>query len=267
MADQPLALINAEQQTALTKPDPDNPHWGLIGGVCMWLLSFSLPQVVPVPYLLVARQLGRLVIPTPEDLSTGNLDVRFIIASLISTLVIHIIMIAACWAVVTQFGRLPFFDTLGWHWAGINVWNRVWLVTGIMGTVFLINIFLPNFLPDTQTTPFAHILRASTTAKYLVAGIAVLTAPFIEELIYRGMLYSGLRSRLPESVSILLVSLVFVVVHMQQYWGAWSSLIGLTTLSFFMTLIRARTKSLLPCVIIHQVNNIVAGLLILVGVE
>ncbi|HEX5731315.1 MAG TPA: type II CAAX endopeptidase family protein [Blastocatellia bacterium] len=267
MSDQPLALVNADHQTALARPDPDNPQWGLIGGVCIWLLSFSLPQVVPVPYLLIARQAGKVVIPTPEDLSTGNLDVRFIIISLVSTLIIHIIMLAVCWAVVTQFRRLPFFATLGWHWAGMPLWMRIMLVIWVLGLVFLINIFLPYILPDTQTTPFAHILRSSKAAKYLVVGVAVLTAPFVEELVYRGMLYSGLRSRLPESVSILVVTLVFAIVHIQQYWGAWSSLIGLTTLSLSMTVIRAKTKSLLPCVVIHQVNNTIAGLLILAGVE
>lgn len=267
MSDQPLALVDAERQTALSKPDPDNPHWGLIGGVCIWLLSFSLPQVVPVPYLLIARNAGKVVIPTPDDLSTGNLDVRFIIISLVSTLIIHIIMLAACWAVVTQFGRFPFFATLGWDWGGMAVGMRTLLVCCVIGSVFIINIFLPYVLPDTQTTPFVHMLRSSPTAKYLLVGVAVLTAPFVEELVYRGMLYSGLRSRLPESVSILVVTLVFAIVHIQQYWGAWSSLIGLTTLSFSMTVIRAKTKSLLPCVVIHQVNNTIAGFLILLGVE
>jgi membrane protease YdiL (CAAX protease family) len=267
MSDQPLALVNADHQTALSRPDTDNPHWGLIGGVCIWLLSFSLPQVVPVPYLLIARSAGKVVIPTPDDLSTGNLDGRFIIISLVSTLIIHIIMLAACWAVVTHFGRLPFFATLGWHWGGMPIWMRVLLVVGVMGTVIIIQNFLPRVLPDTQITPFAHILKSSQIAKYLVAGVAVLTAPFVEELIYRGMFYAGLRSRLPESVSILVVTLVFAIVHIQQYWGAWSALIGLTTLSFFMTVIRAKTKSLLPCVVIHQINNTIGGLGILLGFE
>lgn len=267
MSDQPLALVNAESQTALSKPDPDNPHWGLIGGVCIWLLSFSLPQVVPIPYLIIASRLGRLVIPTPDDLSSGNLDVRFIITTLISTFIIHIIMLAACWAVVTQFGRLPFFATLGWDWGGMSVAMRILWVIGVMGIVLAIQILLPYILPDTQTTPFAHLLRASAITRYLMVGVAVLTAPFVEELIYRGMLYSGLRSRLPESVSILAVSLIFAIVHIQQYWGAWSALLALTTLSVLMTIIRARTKSLLPCVVIHQVNNTLAGLLILLGNE
>ena len=150
MSDQPLALVNADHQTALSIPDTDNPHLGLIGGVCIWLLSFSLPQVVPLPYLLIARNAGKVVIPTPDDLLTGNLDVRFIIISLVSTLIIHIIMLAACWAVVTQFGRLPFFATLGWHWAGMPVWMRILLVVGVMGTVIMIQNFLPRVLPDTQ---------------------------------------------------------------------------------------------------------------------
>ena len=267
MSDQPLALINADNQTALSRPDPDNPHWELVGGVCIWLLSFALPQVAPIPHLFTAHKLGRLVIPTPQDYSNGNIDVRFIIASLIWTLVIHLIMIAACWAVVTKFGRLPFFASLGWGWGGISAGMWVLLVIAILGFVYSINIFLPYILPDTQTTPFAHLLKASATARYLVVIVAVLTAPFVEELIYRGMLYSGLRSRLQAPICVVIVSLVFVIVHMQQYWGAWSSLIGLTTLSFCMTLVRAKTKSLLPCVVIHQVNNSIAGLAILTGFD
>jgi len=156
---------------------------------------------------------------------------------------------------------------LGWHWGGISAGLWVWIIIGVIVTVYLIMILLPVILPDTQTTPFAHILKASPVAKYLIVGLAVLTAPFVEELIYRGMLYSGLRSQLPVWVSVVIVSMVFALVHMQQYWGAWSSFIALTTLSFFLTIIRANTKSLLPCVVVHQVFNTISGSMILLGFE
>jgi membrane protease YdiL (CAAX protease family) len=263
MSDQPLVLVNAENQYALLKPDPDRPHWGLLGGVCMWVLSVALPQILPIPFLFAERARGNL--PSPEEIAAGNLGVRLVIVSIIATALGHLIILAACWAVVTQFGRRPFLASLGWGWDGLGVLGGLLLVPVVIGAVFLIASLAQLVLPESETTLFTQMLRASDVARYMVAALAVLTAPFVEELIYRGMLYSGLRSRLPVAPSVLIVGAIFTLVHVQQYWGAWASLVGLTTLSFILTAIRAYTKSLLPCVVVHLVFNMIGATSILLG--
>jgi len=58
------------------------------------------------------------------------------------------------------------------------------------------------------------------------------------------------------------VTLLFVGVHVPQYWGAWASIAGLLLLSVVLTIVRATSKTLLPCIVIHFINNAVASLII-----
>jgi membrane protease YdiL (CAAX protease family) len=235
----------------------------MLGGVCMWVLSVTLPQILPIPFIFTERANGNL--PSPEDIAAGNLGVRLVVASVIATALAHIIILAACWAIVTHFGRLPFLATLGWGWGRLGAVGSVLLVPSAIIAVFIINALAQLVLPESETTLFTQMLRSSNLARYLVAALAVLTAPVVEEVIYRGMLYSGLRSRLPVAVSVLIVGTVFTLVHVQQYWGAWASLVGLSTLSLILTVVRAYTKSLLPCILIHLVFNIIGATSILLG--
>jgi membrane protease YdiL (CAAX protease family) len=48
-----------------------------------------------------------------------------------------------------------------------------------------------------------------------------------------------------------------------QYRGAWVTMSGLVFLSLILTLVRARTRSVLPCVTIHLANNAFASVFIL----
>ena len=62
-----------------------------------------------------------------------------------------------------------------------------------------------------------------------------------------------------------LVAAMFTVVHIPQYSGAWASITGLFLLSFVLTFIRAKTKSILPSFVIHLVFNAVGVYEILRG--
>jgi len=94
--------------------------------------------------------------------------------------------------------------------------------------------------------------------------MAIFTAPFVEEVVYRGVLYSALRKHLGQVPTVLVVTIIFGGVHIFQNFGAWVSISGLMLLSLALTTVRAKTKSILPCFFIHTVNNTVASILILI---
>ncbi|HNG96166.1 MAG TPA: CPBP family intramembrane metalloprotease, partial [Acidobacteriota bacterium] len=75
----------------------------------------------------------------------------------------------------------------------------------------------------------------------------------------------GLRSRFSQWTTIGIVSFLFLLVHVPQYWGGWSGLILLGTLSLALTVIRAETKSILPGVYIHTLFNAAGALGILLA--
>ncbi|HWP44922.1 MAG TPA: CPBP family intramembrane glutamic endopeptidase, partial [Blastocatellia bacterium] len=154
-------------------------------------------------------------------------------------------------------------ESLGWHWSGLSRSGRLLLVFGVVGAVYIVNIALVQILPEAEETTFSQMLKSSNAVRIMVASMAVLTAPIVEEVVYRGMLYSPLRSRFGISSSVLIVTTLFALVHFPQYRGAWASLTGLAILSFALTLIRAMTRSILPCVAIHFVFNFVGSVFIL----
>jgi membrane protease YdiL (CAAX protease family) len=255
MSDQPLTLVSADQQTSITVPDPDRPHWGLLGGVAIWILSIAIPNVIGLPFLFGER----------ENLAAGVVSPRVVLVSVLATGAGHLLILLVCWAIVTEFGKRPFFKTLGWHWGQLSVPMRFVLVIGAILAVNMLSFLLRFILPETQNTSFLEMLKSSDTARYIIAALAVLTAPFVEEVVYRGMLYSGFREFIPPMPSVLLVAAMFTVVHIPQYSGAWASIAGLFLLSFVLTFIRAKTKSILPSFTIHLVFNAVGVYEILRG--
>jgi CAAX protease family protein len=245
-------------------PDPDRPHWGPLTGVGVWLFSYIFPGFIITAWFLIDRSLGNFP-STPEEIQEYILTPRVVLTSIIATAITHILTLGLCWLVITGGGRRPFLASLGWHWGGLSRSARFYLVFGVVVGMHALNIALIRILPEAETTPFSEMLKSSNAVRIAVAALAVLTAPIVEEMVYRGILYSSLRKRISATASVTLVTALFVIVHFAQYKGAWASLAGLTILSLVLTLIRAITKSIRPCVWIHLVYNAVGSAAILQG--
>jgi membrane protease YdiL (CAAX protease family) len=85
--------------------------------------------------------------------------------------------------------------------------------------------------------------------------LIVFAAPISEEICFRGMLYGGLRERLPPLAAALLAGLIFGGLH---------ALTGITAVppliffGFLLALLYERTGSIVPCILLHMLNNSVA---------
>lgn len=136
-------------------------------------------------------------------------------------------------------------------------------VIGVLVAVLGVSVVLDRVLPQKEDTVFDLLLKSSRQVRIWLAMLAVFTAPLVEEVVYRGVLYSALRRYIPLGWSIAIVTLLFAGVHFPQYWGAWAGLMGLTLLSLVLTVVRATTKSIYPCIIIHLLNNVIGAIQIL----
>ena len=109
-----------------------------------------------------------------------------------------------------------------------------------------------------------RILKSSRAAVFLVAFMATFTAPIVEEVIYRGILYSALQRTLGVGAAVVTVTLLFAIVHVPQYYPSYSTILLLLLLSLVLTLVRVRTGNLLPCIVLHTIFNAVQSVLLII---
>ena len=113
-------------------------------------------------------------------------------------------------------------------------------------------------------TDLDRILESSRATAVTLAIIAVVTAPLVEELIYRGLLYSAFEKVAGQWAAIVIVASMFAGLHVVQYWPNLGAISSITLLSAVLTLTRARTGRLLPCFVIHLVFNGVQSIIIII---
>jgi len=144
---------------------------------------------------------------------------------------------------------------------GFRVWHAVAITFAFFGIGALMTWIFGQVPND-----FEKLIRNSQAAIYLVAFFATFTAPFVEELVYRGLLYSAFQRRFGFTLAVIFVTLLFTAVHVPQYSQNGVPDLGtiftLLLLSLVLTLIRARTGNLLPCIVLHTVFNGIQSILL-----
>src|SRR5262249_2974543 len=91
----------------------------------------------------------------------------------------------------------------------------------------------------------------------------VATAPLVEEMVYRGLLYSAFQKAMGQWGAVVVVASMFAGLHVVQYWPNAAAISSITLLSVVLTMVRARTGRLLPCYVIHLVFNGIQSVIIL----
>lgn len=85
--------------------------------------------------------------------------------------------------------------------------------------------------------------------------LIVILAPISEEICFRGMLYGGLRTRLPAVPAALVGGLLFGGLH--AFTGI-SAVPPLIVFGFLLCLLYEKTGSVVPGILLHMLNNSVA---------
>jgi uncharacterized protein len=236
------------------------PMWGAGTGFAVWLASVALTIGLPVIFAFAYVVMRMLQTGRQPTLAAMSEDLGFLLVTVGSTLPAHLLILSICWFVVTSRGRRPFWRTLGWGWIPQFKWiHAVGLAFLMFGAAIVFQKLLPH-----RETDFDKILMRGYSVRLMIAVLAVVTAPLVEEVVYRGVLYGGIEGTYGKRAAILAVTLMFAGVHAQQYWGSVASLAAIFLLSLALTTLRAWTGKLLPCVATHLVyNGIQAAILLL----
>jgi membrane protease YdiL (CAAX protease family) len=230
---------------------PNNPPWGAWEGVGVWFASVLFILFVPVVFLLPYLAMHKPPILDNEQLvEFAKSDPTAVLLQIIAILPAHLLTAIVAYFVITRFRKFNFGEMVGWKSGGFRWWQYIAVLVGFGLIAWGVSSVSPE-----QDNDLLKILRSSQAAVYVVAFMATFTAPFVEEVVYRGVLYSAFQRSWGVPAAFLLTTALFALVHVPQYWPSYSTIFLLTLLSLILTAIRVKTNNLLPCIIFHTIFN------------
>jgi uncharacterized protein len=127
----------------------------------------------------------------------------------------------------------------------------VYFVISTALTLLAIKLF-PSFRVDQAQDIGFQDLKSNLD---LVAGFLslVILTPIFEEIIFRGVLFRGLRTRYRFWPCAIVVSVIFAAAH-----GQWNVALDTFALSLIMCVLVERSKSIIPSILLHAAKNSVA---------
>ena len=147
-----------------------------------------------------------------------------------------------------QFGLRP---TSPWKALG-------WMVAAFVAfyVITLIWVAIVGGDPDDEKLPDELGADRSTFALLAVAFLVSVVAPIAEEFFFRGFFYGALRNWRGVLPAAIITGLVFGAIHAGS--ADWEFLLPLGVFGFLLCLLRERTGSLYPCIVLHCANNSLA---------
>jgi len=211
-------------------------NWGPWAAVLGVLLALGTGIVLSVPVLVAAKP------PSGEDLGdVASALIQF--ATALGFLLVPFAIAAGRGATVRQAAAqlgLRRFKPSAWKWmlAAIGAY--------LLFSIVYIAIFgaphQKDIAEDFGTVPVQILL-------------IVIAAPISEEVCFRGMLFGGLRERLPRLAAGLISALIFGGLHATTGISAVPPLI---IFGFVLALLYEKTGSIIPGILLHMLNNSVA---------
>lgn len=146
-----------------------------------------------------------------------------------------------------QFGlrRARFLTAVGWVavvWVGFLIFSGIWAAA--------LGITENDDLPRELGADDSHAALAA------VAVLVCVAAPIAEELFFRGFCFTALRRRIGVAGGAIATGVIFGLIHAGS-----ADAVFLVPLAFFgaaLCLLYHRTGSLLPCMVLHALNNSLA---------
>jgi membrane protease YdiL (CAAX protease family) len=183
--------------------------------------------------------------------------------SLALQMVFYVLLFAAVYALVALRRRRPFWKALSWQRPSLRSTARFFAAGIVLSAAVE---FAPTLFPDRSNFPLREFFTSPAVA-YAVGVFAVLIAPLMEELIFRGVLFAIFESRVGMTFAIVSTAVLFTAMHIPEYEGAWNHLFLLLLVGLVFSAARGWTRSLAPSVILHAAYNLTQVFLLYMGTQ
>lgn len=144
-------------------------------------------------------------------------------------------------------------SAVGYAIAGFLVYLFTYIVT-----VTIVKAAIPALNLE-QEQDLGIEIGAATSLPLLILSLVIIP-PLVEEIVMRGFLFGGLRTKFSFWPSTIVTSLLFAAAHLPGGVGGllWVGAIDTFVLSVVLCHLRERTGSLWPCILVHAMKNSLA---------
>jgi len=153
--------------------------------------------------------------------------------------------------------RLPFRDVFRLE----KVKGTILLVSGFIGLGWSVvtdelDRLLQNFIPMPEK--LWHLMKDflifhSRQEMVILIIAVVFVASFAEEMLFRGFFQGALERATDVTKAVLISAFVFAVSHFNPWW-----VVEILIFGVLLGVLAWRSESILPCVVVHGVNNTLA---------
>jgi len=157
---------------------------------------------------------------------------------------------------VAVISRQPFWEAL--RWRRLRVLHALGAVAGGILVAEAIRL-TPPILPESESFPLERLFT-SPQAGYAIGAFAILVAPFMEELLFRGVLFAVFENRVGLRFAVFTTAALFAGLHVPEYWRAWNHVLMILVVGLVFSLARGLSGSLTPSVLLHVGYN--AGMML-----
>jgi uncharacterized protein len=177
--------------------------------------------------------------------------------------------LAWCKYASRRWGTDKFFDDVGLQpkWSDLGWGPVVWLVAiGTQITIAAVVIALG--VPLSNNTDGISELTEDRTYIVSLVITAVIAAPFVEEIVFRGVVMRGLRSRLAAVPTVIVQGVLFGLAHIDPVRGTGNIGLALVLSGVGVTFGSAAylLRRIGPTIVAHAIFNAMVLLVVLTGV-
>ena len=125
-------------------------------------------------------------------------------------------------------------------------------VVGALGGMFFMNFMLTILpIPEEMLGDLTSGMGSLTSYPFWLAIIVnAILIPILEEVVFRGYIFSRLGKAMPAAVAAVISSVVFGLCHGGLVWAIWAGIVGL-----IICVVRIKSGSIIPGIVFHIIMN------------
>lgn len=187
-------------------------------------------------------------VPALKGVRTADLamDARVLLTAQLAA---YLLLFVLLWRLFAVHHRISLRRALQWQWP------VRWLRLCALGVALAVVVQLASsLLPSPPELPIDQMLRTPLDA-WLMSLFGVLIAPLIEEVLFRGLLFTAVARRAGAWVALVVSAGFFGAMHAAQLGGAWSQVSMIVLVGLVLGVVRWRWHSLAASTLVHMSYN------------